>query len=131
MSFIWIDMDTYDSQNYHSLPVNRFLPYSKLFPKQQYSSIIDLLFFTGDVLIMDEFGYFYFQDRTGDTFRWRGENVSTMEVEAVISNIIKLNDSVVYGVEIPGMFLSVVCRCPSFCLLTFMFHTTTLKLIMV
>ena len=51
---------------------------------------------------MDEFGYMYFRDRTGDTFRWRGENVSTTEVEAVISNILKLNDAVVYGVEIPG-----------------------------
>lgn len=56
----------------------------------------------GDILIMDEFGYFYFRDRTGDTFRWKGENVSTNEVEAVISNIIKLNDAVVYGVEIQG-----------------------------
>lgn len=56
----------------------------------------------GDILMMDEFGYFYFRDRTGDTFRWKGENVSTNEVEAVISNIIKLNDAVVYGVEIPG-----------------------------
>lgn len=50
---------------------------------------------------MDLFGYFYFKDRTGDTFRWRGENVSTAEVEAVISNIIGLNDCVVYGVNIP------------------------------
>ena len=51
---------------------------------------------------MDQFGYFYFRDRTGDTFRWKGENVSTSEVEAVISNIVKLNDAVVYGVEVPG-----------------------------
>lgn len=51
---------------------------------------------------MDEYGYMYFRDRTGDTFRWRGENVSTTEVEAVISNVLQLNDAVVYGVEIPG-----------------------------
>lgn len=51
---------------------------------------------------MDELGYFYFRDRTGDTFRWRGENVSTSEVEAVISNAIGLMDAVVYGVEVPG-----------------------------
>ena len=51
---------------------------------------------------MDEYGYMYFRDRTGDTFRWKGENVSTSEVEAVISNVIKLNDAVVYGVEIQG-----------------------------
>jgi len=51
---------------------------------------------------MDEFGYFYFKDRTGDTFRWKGENCSTAEVEAVVSNVCGLKDAVVYGVEIPG-----------------------------
>ncbi len=35
-------------------------------------------------------------------YRWRGENVSTSEVEGVVHNIIKLNDAVVYGVEVPG-----------------------------
>ncbi|PNF24770.1 Long-chain fatty acid transport protein 4 [Cryptotermes secundus] len=58
-------------------------------------------FNSGDILVMDELGYFYFRDRTGDTFRWRGENVSTAEVEAVISNIAGLKDAVVYGVEVP------------------------------
>ncbi|BFZ05567.1 hypothetical protein BsWGS_08606 [Bradybaena similaris] len=62
----------------------------------------DLAFSTGDILIMDDLGYMYFRDRTGDTFRWRGENVSTNEVEAVISNTIQLQDAVVYGVEVPG-----------------------------
>ncbi|CAG5115530.1 unnamed protein product, partial [Candidula unifasciata] len=62
----------------------------------------DMAFSTGDILIMDELGYMYFRDRTGDTFRWRGENVSTNEVEAVISNSIQLQDAVVYGVEVPG-----------------------------
>ena len=66
------------------------------------SCLMFLYLILGDILIMDEFGYFYFRDRTGDTFRWKGENVSTNEVEAVISNIIKLSDAVVYGVEIPG-----------------------------
>jgi len=50
---------------------------------------------------MDDFGYFYFKDRTGDTFRWKGENVSTSEVEAVVSNACGLKDAVVYGVEVP------------------------------
>ncbi|XP_073972287.1 long-chain fatty acid transport protein 1-like isoform X2 [Rhodnius prolixus] len=58
---------------------------------------------SGDLLVKDELGYFYFRDRTGDTFRWRGENVSTSEVEAIISNIVGLKDATVYGVEIPGV----------------------------
>lgn len=61
----------------------------------------DRAFNSGDILVMDEFGYFYFKDRTGDTFRWRGENVATSEVEAIVSNVIGLRDAVVYGVEIP------------------------------
>jgi len=52
---------------------------------------------------MDEYGYMFFRDRTGDTFRWRGENVSTSEVEAIISSIVSLNDAVVYGVKVPGL----------------------------
>lgn len=62
----------------------------------------DMAFLTGDILIMDWKGYMYFRDRTGDTFRWRGENVSTTEVETAISKIVKLQDAVVYGVEVPG-----------------------------
>merc|ERR1719334_2642144 len=62
----------------------------------------DMCFRSGDILTMDEFGWLYFKDRSGDTFRWRGENVSTMEVEATISQVIGLRDCVVYGVEIPG-----------------------------
>ncbi|XP_014671032.1 PREDICTED: long-chain fatty acid transport protein 1-like [Priapulus caudatus] len=62
----------------------------------------DVAFHSGDVLVMDECGNFFFRDRTGDTFRWRGENVSTAEVEGVVSNIVGLRDAVVYGVEVPG-----------------------------
>lgn len=40
-------------------------------------------------------------DRKGDTFRWKGENCSTAEVESVLSSVCGLNDVVVYGVEIP------------------------------
>ncbi|GIY70202.1 long-chain fatty acid transport protein 4 [Caerostris extrusa] len=50
---------------------------------------------------MDEDGYLYFVDRTGDTFRWRGENVSTGEVENVYSTALGHVSCVVYGVEIP------------------------------
>lgn len=48
----------------------------------------------------DEFGNLFFKDRTGDTFRWKGENVSTSEVEAVLSNLVDYKDVVVYGVEV-------------------------------
>ena len=53
-------------------------------------------------MIMDEWGYFYFRDRIGDTYRWKGENVSTMEVEAVISQFIGMKDVAVYGVQVPN-----------------------------
>jgi len=63
----------------------------------------DTAFLSGDILIQDDEGYYYFQDRTGDTFRWKGENVSTNEVEGVISKSVKLNDVCVYGVEVNGI----------------------------
>lgn len=51
---------------------------------------------------MDDYGYMYFKDRTGDTFRWKGENVSTTEVEGTLSRLLDMKDVVVYGVEVPG-----------------------------
>ncbi|KOC70673.1 Long-chain fatty acid transport protein 4, partial [Habropoda laboriosa] len=63
----------------------------------------DSAFISGDIVIADEFGYLFFKDRTGDTFRWKGENVSTSEVEAIISNVVNYRDCIVYGVEIPGL----------------------------
>ncbi|MEQ2181753.1 hypothetical protein GOODEAATRI_014746 [Goodea atripinnis] len=51
---------------------------------------------------MDKYGHMYFKDRTGDTFRWKGENVSTTEVEGTLSRLLDMKDVVVYGVEIPG-----------------------------
>lgn len=62
----------------------------------------DLYFRSGDVLVKDEFGYLYFKDRYGDTFRWKGENVSTTEVEATVSSVLELKDASSYGVEIPN-----------------------------
>lgn len=61
----------------------------------------DSAFLSGDLVEMDDYGYLYFRDRTGDTFRWKGENVSTNEVEAVIQKVVKLSDCVVFGVNIP------------------------------
>ena len=54
----------------------------------------------GDIIVADELGYLFFKDRTGDTFRWKGENVSTSEVEAIVSNHIHYRDCVVYGVQV-------------------------------
>uniref|UniRef100_H2ZMB7 long-chain-fatty-acid--CoA ligase n=2 Tax=Ciona savignyi TaxID=51511 RepID=H2ZMB7_CIOSA len=63
----------------------------------------DSVFMTGDVLSMDKYGNMYFKDRTGDTFRWKGENVSTAECEAELGKVLGNQHTVaVYGVSIPG-----------------------------
>lgn len=63
----------------------------------------DSAFLSGDILIADERGSLFFVDRTGDTFRWKGENCSTSEIEAQVSNEAGYRDCVVYGVEIPNV----------------------------
>ncbi|KAG7223730.1 hypothetical protein INR49_026412, partial [Caranx melampygus] len=63
----------------------------------------DSAYVSGDILVMDEYGYIYFRDRSGDTFRWRGENVSTTEVEGVLSGLLGHTDVAVYGVSVPGV----------------------------
>jgi fatty-acyl-CoA synthase len=62
----------------------------------------DAWFRTGDLMRKDEAGYFYFVDRVGDTFRWKGENVSTTEVADTISACLGVIEAVVYGVTVPG-----------------------------
>ncbi len=62
----------------------------------------DAWFRTGDLLRQDELGYFYFVDRIGDTFRWKGENVSTAEVSEAISVFPGIQEANVYGVHVPG-----------------------------
>ncbi|WP_158928012.1 long-chain-acyl-CoA synthetase [Acidisphaera sp. S103] len=65
-------------------------------------SVGDRWFRTGDLMRKDKAGYYYFVDRIGDTFRWKGENVSTAEVASVVAACKGVIDSVVYGVAIPG-----------------------------
>ncbi len=62
----------------------------------------DAWYRTGDLMRKDEKGYFYFVDRVGDTFRWKGENVSTAEVAETILRCHGVDDAVVYGVTVPG-----------------------------
>jgi len=57
---------------------------------------------TGDLMRNIGFGHLQFVDRVGDTFRWKGENVATGEVEAALSGIDAVQACTVYGVEVPG-----------------------------
>jgi fatty-acyl-CoA synthase len=61
----------------------------------------DAYFRTGDLMRMDPDDYFYFVDRIGDTFRWKGENVSTNEVAEVLSVCPGVKEANVYGVIVP------------------------------
>ena len=62
----------------------------------------DAWFATGDLMKTDGDGYFYFVDRIGDTFRWKGENVSTGEVAERLQAIPGVAEANVYGVEVAG-----------------------------
>jgi len=62
----------------------------------------DVWFNTGDLMRSQGFGHAAFTDRLGDTFRWKGENVATTEVEAAISTDPQVEEATVFGVEVEG-----------------------------
>jgi fatty-acyl-CoA synthase len=62
----------------------------------------DHYFNTGDLIYRDAEGFFYWSDRVGDTFRWKGENVATTEVENCLTSVCGVSEVTVYGVTIPN-----------------------------
>lgn len=62
----------------------------------------DVWFNTGDLMRSQGLGHAAFADRLGDTFRWKGENVATTEVEAAVAGNPLIEECTVFGVEVPG-----------------------------
>ncbi len=91
-----------------SKPANRFEGYAdkdaseKKILRDAFSSG-DAWFRSGDLMRKDANGYFYFIDRIGDTFRWKGENVSTTEVSEALTGFPGVKEATVYGVRVPHM----------------------------
>jgi fatty-acyl-CoA synthase len=90
-----------------SKPAGRFEGYSNVVDNE--AKILrdvfeqgDSWFRSGDLMRCDGEGYFYFVDRTGDTFRWKGENVSTTEVSEMMCAFAGIHEANVYGVAVPG-----------------------------
>jgi fatty-acyl-CoA synthase len=63
----------------------------------------DAWFRTGDLMRLDEAGFFHFVDRVGDTFRWKGENVATSEVNEAVLACPGVREAATYGVSVPGV----------------------------
>lgn len=91
-------------------PVNRLSPFDGYTdPAASEKKLIrnafrdgDVWFNTGDVMNPQGMGHAAFADRLGDTFRWKGENVATTQVEAALSADPQVEECTVFGVEVPG-----------------------------
>ena len=93
--------------NYPDIVAGRFEGYTS--PAETERKILrnvftlgDAAWSSGDLLRCDEDGYCWFVDRVGDTFRWKSENVSTMEVADALSEYSDAESITVYGVQVPG-----------------------------
>ena len=91
-------------------PVNRLSPFDGYTDKAATEKKLvrdafrqgDVWFNTGDVMSPQGMRHAAFADRLGDTFRWKGENVATTQVEAALIDGHDVEECTVYGVEVPG-----------------------------
>ena len=91
-------------------PVNKLSPFDGYTDKEASEKKLvrnafkegDVWFNTGDVMSPQGMGHAAFSDRLGDTFRWKGENVATTQVEAALAEDRNIEESTVFGVEVPG-----------------------------
>jgi len=61
----------------------------------------DAWFRTGDLMHKDAAGFFYFDDRVGETFRWKGENVASQTIHEIVTQCPGVCEAAVYGVKVP------------------------------
>ncbi|OBK26565.1 long-chain-acyl-CoA synthetase [Mycobacterium asiaticum] len=91
-------------------PVNRLQPFDGYTDKKASEKKLvrnafkdgDCYFNTGDVMSPQGMFHAAFVDRLGDTFRWKGENVATTQVEAAVSTDSNVEECTVFGVEVPN-----------------------------
>jgi fatty-acyl-CoA synthase len=90
-------------------PVNRLQPFDGYTDRESTEKKLvrnafrdgDCWFNSGDVMSPQGMGHAAFVDRLGDTFRWKGENVATTQVEAALASDDSVEECTVFGVEIP------------------------------
>lgn len=92
----WIDEKKSVFDGYTDSEANKKIVLKDVFKKG------DKWFNTGDMMKDLGFRHLQFVDRLGDTYRWKGENVSTTEVENIINEFKNISEAVAYGVEIPN-----------------------------